>query len=282
MILDGKKVAEVIKQDIKKEIEKNNYKINLATILVGENPASKIYIRNKKKACEYVGINLLLYDFSENTQEDYLIDLIHKLNNDKKITGIFVQLPLPKHINDKVIMQNINHLKDVDGFHPLNIGNLLIGKPSFVSCTPLGIIALLEYYKIKIQGKNCVVIGRSVEVGKPLALLLTNLNATVTLCHSHTRNLLEITKNADILISSVGKPLFINKEHIKQGATLIDVGMNKHPETNKTCGDIDFEDCLNKAGNITPVPGGVGVMTVAALLKNCVLAHRLANETALI
>lgn len=274
MILDGKKNAEVIKNEIRAKIKENNYKINLATVLVGNDPASKLYIKNKKIACDYVGINILIHELPENTTQDKLLDLIYKLNDDKKITGIFVQLPLPKHIDAKTIMQNINYLKDVDGFHPLNLGNLLIGRPNFISCTPLAVITLLEFYNIKISGQNCVVIGRSIEVGKPLALLLTNLNATVTLCHSYTQELKNITKEADILISAVGKALFIKQEYIKKDAILIDIGMNKHPKTNKTCGDIDFQDCLPKAKHITPVPGGIGPMTIAMLLKNCLLAYK--------
>lgn len=279
MILDGKKTAEVIKNEIKGEVEKNNYQINLATILVGDDPASRLYIRNKKKACEYVGINIFVYELPEKTTQEELLNLLDKLNQDEKITGIFVQLPLPKHIDAKIIMQSIDEAKDVDGFHPLNLGKLLIGKPKFISCTPLAVVTLLDFYKIKTQGQNCVIIGRSIEVGKPLALLMINLNSTVTICHSYTRDLFEITKKADILISAIGKANFIKKEYIKSGATLIDIGMNKNPETNKTCGDIDFEDCYSKAKNITPVPGGIGPMTVTMLLKNCLLAHKLKLNT---
>ena len=244
-------------------------------IFVGNNEASKIYIKNKKLACEYVGIKMLVYNFESNISERNLLDLIYKLNQDKDITGIFVQLPLPKNINQALIMQSINYLKDIDGFHPYNFGRLLIESPRFVSCTPLGIIRLLEHYNIEIRRRNCVIIGRSNEVGKPLALLLTALDATVTLCHSQTRNLFDITKTADILISAVGKADFIRADYIKSGAVLIDVGINRDPKTKKLCGDIDFDSCANKAEAITPVPGGVGPMTIAMLLENCLLAYKL-------
>ena len=279
MILDGRMISNIIKDEIKYEIKKNNYKINLAVIFVGDDEASKIYIKHKKIACDYVGIKILIYNFGLDIKQKNLLDLIYKLNQDKNITGIFVQLPLPKNINTALIMQSINYLKDIDGFHPNNLGKLLIGTPRFISCTPLGIIKLLDYYKISVKGKNCVIIGRSNEVGKPLALLLTALDGTVTLCHSQTKNLFDITKRADILISAVGKKNFINADNIKSNSSLIDVGITRDSKTKKIYGDMDFNSCVNKAKNITPVPGGVGPMTVAMLLNNCLLAYKLNHKT---
>lgn len=275
MILDGRISANIIKDKIKLEIKENDYKINLAVILVGNDEASKIYIKHKKIACEYVGIKISVYELESDIKQDDLLSLIYKLNQDKNITGILVQLPLPKNIDTVLVMQSINYLKDVDGFNPDNLGSLCIDSPRFIPCTPLGIIKLLDYYKISVHGQNCVIIGRSNEVGKPLALLLSNLNGTVTLCHSKTKNLFDITKTADILISAVGKANFISADNIKPGANLIDVGINRDSKTKKICGDIDFDSCINKAKNITPVPGGVGPMTVAMLLNNCLLAYKL-------
>ena len=270
MILNGKEVAAIIKDNVK---EKINLHLTLAVILVGDDNASKIYVRNKKIACDYVGIKSLVYELPTSIMQNDLLELVHELNSRPDVTGILVQLPLPKHIDEAVIMENINPLKDVDGFNPQNVGALTLGAPKFIPCTPLGIMNLLAHYKISIDGKNCTIIGRSNDVGKPLALLMLAANATVTICHSHTKNLTDITKTADILISAVGKAKFINADMIKSGATLIDVGINR--ESGKLCGDIDFDSCVEKVANITPVPGGVGPMTNATLMQNCVLASEL-------
>lgn len=273
MILNGKNVALTIKDNVKKYVMENNLDLTLAVILVGDDNASKIYVRNKKIACEYTGIKSLVYKFPQNISQSDLLDLIHELNQRSNITGILVQLPLPKHIDETIIMENINPLKDVDGFHPQNIGALTLGNPKFIPCTPLGIMELFRYYKISIDGKNCVILGRSNDVGKPTSALFIAANATVTVCHSHTKNLPDITKTADILVSAVGKPKFVVSDMIKNGATLIDVGMNR--ENGKLCGDIDFDGCIKKAENITPVPGGVGLMTIAMLMRNCIFANNL-------
>lgn len=273
MILAAKDLALSIKDEIKKNVVENNLKLTLAVILVGEDNASKIYVRNKKIACEYIGIKSLIYELTESISQDELLKLVFELNERSDVTGILVQLPLPKHIDEAFIMENINPLKDVDGFHPENVGKLTLGSPKLVPCTAIGIIKLLEHFKINIDGENCVVVGRSNDVGKPVASLMLAKNATVTICHSHTKNLAHITKTADILISAVGKAKFINCDMIKENSTLIDVGMNRID--GKLCGDIDFDSCISKAKNITPVPGGVGLMTIAMLMQNCIIANDL-------
>ena len=245
----------------------------LAVIQVGNDPASSVYVANKKKACEYIGIDSLSYELPEETTEAQLLELIDKLNDDEAVHGILCQLPLPRHMNEKKILNRISPKKDVDGFHPQNVGALVVGDFGFVSCTPAGIIELLKRSNIEMEGKHCVVIGRSNIVGKPMALLMLRENATVTICHSKTKNLKEICKQADILIVAVGKPLFVTKEFIKEGAVVIDVGIHRD-ENNKLCGDVDYKDVEPLVSAITPVPGGVGPMTICMLMKNCLEAMK--------
>jgi len=275
-IIDGKKTSKQIKDELKEEVislkEKEVYPA-LAVILVGDNSASEIYVNNKKKACEYVGIKSLSYELPKDTKEEELISLIEKLNNDTSVHGILVQLPLPKHINEKNVINSIKVSKDVDGFHPQNVGSLSIGDECLVSCTPYGIIELLKRYNVEIEGSNCVVVGRSNIVGKPIAQLLLKNNATVTITHSKTKNIGEVTARADILVVAIGRANFIKEDMIKEGAVLIDVGINRSQD-NKIYGYIDFESCYEKASLITPVPGGVGPMTIAMLIKNTVEASK--------
>ncbi len=273
-LIDGKLISKQIKDECREKCEK--YKAAgkeaaLAVILVGSDPASSIYVNNKKKACEYVGIKSLSYELPEETTEEELLNLIDKLNNDDAVTGILVQLPLPKHINEDSVIKAISPLKDVDGFHISNVGALCVGEQGFVSCTPAGVIQLLKRSNVEISGKNCVIIGRSNIVGKPMALLMLRENATVTICHSKTQNLKEICKQADILIVAIGKPRFVTHEYVKEGAVVIDVGIHRD-ENNKMCGDVDFNDVCDHVSKITPVPGGVGPMTIAMLMNNVVEA----------
>lgn len=273
-IIDGKKISKEIKDELKDKVAKykeEGVEITLAVIQVGNDKASSVYVGNKKKACEYIGINSLSYELEENTTEEELLNLIKELNNRKDVNGILVQLPLPKHIDEDKVIETIDAKKDVDGFHPMSVGALSIGKKGFVSCTPYGIIELLKRSNIDIDGKECVVIGRSNIVGKPMSMLLLRENATVTVAHSHTKNLKEVAKRADILIVAIGKPQFINSEYVKEGAVVIDVGIHRD-ENNKLCGDVDYEDVFAHTSAITPVPGGVGPMTIAMLMKNCVNA----------
>lgn len=273
-IIDGKEISAQIKEEVKKEAERQKEKgkkATLAVILVGNDPASKVYVKNKKKACEYVGIQSLSYEFPEETTEEELLQKIEELNKQKDITGILVQLPLPSHIDEDKVICAISPKKDVDGFHPQNVGNLSIGRSGFVSCTPAGVIELLKRSNIEIEGKECVVVGRSNIVGKPMAMLLLRENATVTVCHSKTKNLKEVTKRADILIAAVGRPKFFTADYIKEGAVVIDVGIHRD-EKNQLCGDVDFEQVAEHTSAITPVPGGVGPMTIAMLMKNCLNA----------
>lgn len=270
-IIDGKKISQEIKDEIKEKVGKlkeQGREITLVVVLVGSDPASQVYVRNKQKACEYVGINSKTYELPETISQDELLELIGELNNDNRVNGILVQLPLPKHIDEDLIIKAISPLKDVDGFHPENVGKLSIGQPGFVSCTPAGVIELLKRCNIEIEGKHCVVIGRSNIVGKPMSMLLLRENGTVTICHSRTKDLKAITKQADILIASIGKPAFVTKDYIKEGAVVIDVGINRD-ENNKLCGDVDYENVKDHVRAITPVPGGVGPMTIAMLLQNC-------------
>lgn len=271
-LIDGKQISTDIKESLKVEVAKLKEKgINcvLAVIQVGEDPASKVYVRNKKRACEYIGIESISYELPEKTTQEELLEIIDKLNDDEKVNGILCQLPLPKHIDEDVVIKRISPQKDVDGFHPENVGALVIGQKEFVSCTPAGIIELLKRSNIDIDGKHCVIVGRSNIVGKPMALLMLRENATVTVCHSHTKNLKGITKTADILIVAIGKPKFINEEYVKDGAVVIDVGIHRQ-ENKKLCGDVDFDSVCDKTSAITPVPGGVGPMTIAMLMHNCV------------
>ncbi len=272
-IIDGKLISTQIKDELKSEVANNNIKATLAVIQVGNDPASTVYVGNKKKACEYIGIGSESYELPETTTEDELIALIDRLNADDNVNGILVQLPVPAHIDEKKIINRISPLKDVDGFHPESVGNLCIGQEGFVSCTPAGIIELLRRSDIEIEGKECVVIGRSNIVGKPMALLLLANNATVTICHSRTKDLKEVCKRADIVVAAVGKPKMITSEYIKEGAVVIDVGIHRTAE-GKLCGDVDYDDVYPHVSAITPVPGGVGPMTIAMLMVNCVKAAK--------
>ncbi|MBO5144799.1 MAG: bifunctional methylenetetrahydrofolate dehydrogenase/methenyltetrahydrofolate cyclohydrolase FolD [Lachnospiraceae bacterium] len=271
-VIDGKKISQEIKDELKEKaasLKEQGKNICLAVIQVGNDPASSVYVGNKKKACAYIGIESLSYELPEETSEEELLELVRKLNADHKVNGILVQLPLPKHIDEEKVIQTIAPEKDVDGFHEKNVGALCVGSKGYVSCTPLGIIQLLKRSGVEIAGKNCVVIGRSNIVGKPMALLLLRENGTVTVCHSRTRNIKEITKQADILIVAIGKPKMIDDSYIKEGAVVIDVGIHRD-ENNKLCGDVDFEKAAPHTSAITPVPGGVGPMTIAMLMHNCV------------
>lgn len=272
IVIDGRKISAEIKDEVKARVAKLNeqgIEITLCVIQVGNDPASSVYVGNKKKACEYTGIKSIAYELPEETTQEELLALVRKLNNDVSVNGILVQLPLPKHIDEDLIIQNIAIEKDVDGFHPQSVGKLSIGQKGFVSCTPAGVIEMLKRYELPIEGKECVIVGRSNIVGKPMAMLMLRENATVTVCHSRTKNLKEVTNRADILITALGKPRFITKDYVKEGAVVIDVGMNRD-ENNKLCGDVDYEDVFPRVSAITPVPGGVGLMTVAMLMHNCV------------
>lgn len=271
-IIDGKKISQEIKDELKEKVAamaKEGKKVALAVIQVGNDPASSVYVRNKKKACEYIGIESLSYELPQETTEEELVALIEKLNADTKVNGILVQLPLPKQINEEKIIQTISPDKDVDGFHMQNVGALCTGGKGYVSCTPLGIITLLKRSGIEIAGKRCVVMGRSNIVGKPMAMLLLRENGTVTICHSKTQDMKEITKQADILVVAIGKPKFVDETYVKEGAVVIDVGIHRNAE-NKLCGDVDFDKVAPHTSAITPVPGGVGPMTIAMLMNNCV------------
>ena len=271
MIIDGKEISLQVKDEIKKKVEAlkgQGKEITLAVIQVGDNPASNVYVRNKKRGCEYTGIRSLSYELPGDAAEEELLSLVGELNERGDVNGILVQLPLPPHMDEDRVISAISPLKDVDGFHPQNVGNLCIGRPGFVSCTPLGIIQLLKRSGISIEGKKCVVLGRSNIVGKPMALLLLRENATVTIAHSRTENLKEVTREADILIVAVGRAGMITGEYVKEGAVVIDVGINRD-ENNKLCGDVDFDTVEPVSSAITPVPGGVGPMTIAMLLHNC-------------
>lgn len=253
------------------ELKEKGKETGLAVIVAGNNPASRIYVDNKKKDCEYIGINSYEYALPEDVTQDEVLKLIETLNNDDKIDGMIVQLPLPKHIDEEKVIKTISPKKDVDAFHPENVGKIMIGNYGFLPCTPAGITELLKEYNIETKGKNAVVIGRSNIVGKPMALLLINADATVTVCHSKTQNLSEITKKADILVVAIGKAKFVTADMVKEGAVVVDVGMDRD-ENGKLCGDVDFESVSQKASYITPVPGGVGPMTRAILMKNAVTA----------
>lgn len=271
-IIDGKKISQEIKDELKEQVEalkKDGKEIALAVIQVGTDPASSVYVGNKKKACAYIGIRSESYELPETVVQEELIALIERLNQDDKINGILVQLPLPEHIDEDAVIKAISPAKDVDGFHPESVGALMIGQPGFLPCTPAGIIQLLKRSNIEIAGKECVVIGRSNIVGKPMAVLLLRENGTVTVTHSKTKDLKEVCKRADILVAAVGKPRMITREYVKEGAAVIDVGIHRNAE-NKLCGDVDYEDVFPIAGAITPVPGGVGPMTIAMLMNNCV------------
>ncbi len=276
LLIDGKKISTEIKDELKvtvEELKKQGVETCLAVIQVGDDPASSIYVRNKKRACAYVGIESLSYELPEETTEEELVKLVKELNENDNVHGILVQLPLPKHINADTIIRTISPDKDVDGFHPESVGRLCIGEPGFVSCTPAGIIQLLKRSGIEIEGKECVVVGRSNIVGKPMSILLLRENGTVTITHSRTKDLKEVTGRADILVVAIGRPKFITADYVKEGAVVIDVGMHRNEE-NKLCGDVDFDDVKDKVSAITPVPGGVGPMTIAMLMYNCVEAAK--------
>lgn len=279
MIIDGKKISADIKNEVKEKVAKLNSEgksVCLVVIQVGNVAASSVYVRNKKNACAYTGIESRSYELPEETTQEQLLQLIDQLNKDETVNGILVQLPLPKHMNEDAVIGAIAPLKDVDGFHPQSVGALTIGQPGFVSCTPAGIIELLKRSNIEIEGKECVVIGRSNIVGKPMALLLLRENSTVTICHSKTKNLQEVTKRADILIAAIGKPKMIDDNYVKEGAVVIDVGIHRM-EDGTLCGDVDFEKVAPIASAITPVPGGVGPMTIAMLMNNCLEAKLMQN-----
>ncbi|MBP5282691.1 MAG: bifunctional methylenetetrahydrofolate dehydrogenase/methenyltetrahydrofolate cyclohydrolase FolD [Lachnospiraceae bacterium] len=279
-IIDGKAISTQIKDELKEQVAQmkaNGIKLCLAVIQVGADPASCVYVRNKKKACEYIGIESLSYELPEETTQEELLGIIEELNARKDVNGILVQLPLPKGLDEEKILDAIDPLKDVDGFHPMNVGNLSIGRKGFVSCTPAGVIQLLKRSGIEIEGKECVVVGRSNIVGKPMSMLLLRENGTVTTAHSRTKNLKEVTKRADILVAAVGKPKMITADYVKDGAVVIDVGIHRNAE-NKLCGDVDYDDVAPKCSAITPVPGGVGPMTIAMLMKNCVESYELQNQ----
>ena len=270
-IMDGKMLSAKIREQIKAEAteleSKTGIKPGLAVIIVGEDPASKIYVRNKGKACEEVGFKSEIYELPESTSEKELLELVHTLNERDDIHGILAQSPLPKHLDEALIVNNISADKDVDAFHPVNVGKIMIGDYSFLPCTPAGVMELLKEYEIDPCGKECVVVGRSDIVGKPMAMLLLHANGTVTICHSRTKNLSEVTKKADIIVMAIGKADFLKGDMIKEGAVVIDVGMNRNSE-GKLTGDVDFAECEPKASFITPVPGGVGPMTITMLMKN--------------
>lgn len=279
-IIDGKAVSQFVKDEVKKEVSalgEKGVSVGLAVIIVGNDPASRTYVNNKKKACEATGIISEEYALPDDTTMDELLALIKELNAKKSINGILCQLPLPKHLDEKAVIENIDPIKDVDAFHAVNTGHIMIGDYSFLPCTPAGIMEMLKYYNIEIEGKECVVIGRSNIVGKPMAMLLLQKNGTVTICHSRTKNLKEVTSRADILVAAVGIPYFVTADMVKDGAVVIDVGMDRNKE-GKLCGDVDFAEVEKKASYITPVPGGVGPMTIATLMKNTVTAAKIQNN----
>lgn len=273
-IIDGKAVSQKVKDEIRAEIERDKLSIGLAVVIVGNNQASRVYVNNKKKACEVCGIKSYEYALPEETTEEQLLELVDTLNEDKNINGILVQLPLPKQINEEKIIERISPLKDVDAFHATNVGKIMIGNYAFLPCTPAGVMELIHSTGTEISGKECVVIGRSNIVGKPMAMLLLHENATVTICHSRTKDLAEVCRRADILVSAVGKADFVTADMVKDGAVVIDVGMNRNVE-GKLCGDVKYDEVEPKASYITPVPGGVGPMTIAMLMKNTLMAKKL-------
>jgi methylenetetrahydrofolate dehydrogenase (NADP+)/methenyltetrahydrofolate cyclohydrolase len=280
IIIDGKKVSAQVKEQVRletAELAKNGVKPGLAVIIVGDDPASRVYVNNKKKACEAVGFLSKEYALPATTTQEELLSLVDELNNDKEINGILCQLPLPKGLDEKAVIEKISPLKDVDAFHAVNVGKIMIGDYDFLPCTPAGVMEMLHAYNIQVEGKNCVVIGRSNIVGKPMAMLLLHENGTVTITHSRTQNLKEVTSKADILVAAIGKPKFVTADMVKEGAVVIDVGMDRD-ENGKLCGDVDFENVKDKCSAITPVPGGVGPMTIAVLMKNTLKACKIQNN----
>ena len=279
-LIDGKAIASQIKEELKEQVaalKEQGREVSLAVIQVGEDKASSVYVNNKKKACEYIGIRSLSYHLPEEVSEEELLKLINTLNQDDAVNGILVQLPVTKHIDEDRVIKAIDPKKDVDGFHPQSVGALSIGQPGFVSCTPAGIIELLKRSNVEITGKECVVVGRSNIVGKPMALLLLRENGTVTVCHSKTADLRAVTKRADILVVAIGKPQFIDETYVKEGAVVIDVGIHRD-ENNRLCGDVNFDRVKDVAEKITPVPGGVGPMTICMLMHNVVKAEEMQRK----
>ncbi len=280
IIIDGKKVSADVKEQVRIETEnlvRQGVQPGLAVIIVGNDPASRVYVNNKKKACEAVGFLSREYALPETTTQEELLELVRRLNGDKSINGILCQLPLPKGLDEKQVIEEISPMKDVDAFHAVNVGKIMIGEYDFLPCTPAGVMEMLNSYDIPVEGKSCVVIGRSNIVGKPMAMLLLHKNGTVTITHSRTKNLKEITSAADILVAAIGKAKFVTADMVKEGAVVIDVGMNRD-ENGKLCGDVDFESVKEKCSAITPVPGGVGPMTIAMLMKNTLKACKLQNN----
>ncbi|MBQ2971701.1 MAG: bifunctional methylenetetrahydrofolate dehydrogenase/methenyltetrahydrofolate cyclohydrolase FolD [Ruminococcus sp.] len=279
-IIDGKLVSQSVKDEVKAEVEvlkEKGVEVTLAVIIVGDDPASRVYVNNKKKACEYVGFKSLEYALPAETTQQELMTLVDELNNRKDVNGILCQLPLPKHLDEKAVIEAISPEKDVDAFHAVNVGKIMIGDYDFLPCTPAGVMEMLSYYDIDVTGKNCVVIGRSNIVGKPMGMLLLHKNGTVTITHSRTVDLKNVTNKADILVAAIGKAKFVGEDMVKDGAVVIDVGMNRD-ENGKLCGDVDFDAVASKCSYITPVPGGVGPMTIAVLMKNTLKACKLQNN----
>ncbi len=276
-LIDGKELSKKIRKKLKKEVlelKEKGVNPKLAVIMVGNDPGSTVYVRNKSKACEKVGIEFEEFLFGEDTTEEKLLEVINKLNKDNTINGILLQSPVPNHIDINKAFRTISPDKDVDGFNPINVGNLTIGEDAFISCTPYGIVKMFEEYNIELEGKNAVILGRSNIVGKPMIQCMLNKNSTVTVCHSKTRNIKEITRNADVLISAIGRPKFVTEDMVKEGAVVIDVGINRLDD-GSIVGDVDFENVKEKTSYITPVPGGVGPMTIAMLLNNVVKATKI-------
>ena len=279
-IIDGKLVSQSVKDGVKAEVEvlkEKGVEVTLAVIIVGDDPASRVYVNNKKKACEYVGFKSLEYALPAETTQEELMALVDELNNREDVNGILCQLPLPEHLNEKAVIEAISPNKDVDAFHASNVGKIMIGDYDFLPCTPAGVMEMLSYYEIDVTGKNCVVIGRSNIVGKPMGMLLLHKNGTVTITHSRTVDLKNVTNKADILVAAIGKAKFVGEDMVKDGAVVIDVGMNRD-ENGKLCGDVDFDAVAPKCSYITPVPGGVGPMTIAVLMKNTLKACKLQNN----
>ena len=278
-IIDGKAVAQSVRESVKAQVEELKSKgisTTLAVIIVGDDSASRVYVNNKKKACAEVGIISEEYALPADTTQDELLCLIKMLNDRSDVNGILCQLPVPKHIDESAIINAINPAKDVDAFHRSNVGAIMLGDYNFLPCTPAGIMELIKHYNIDVKGKNCVIIGRSNIVGKPMAMLMLHSDATVTICHSKTKNLKEVVKSADIVVAAVGRPKFVTADMVKEGAVVIDVGINRD-ENGKLCGDVDYENVMPLTSYITPVPGGVGPMTIATLMQNTVTASKLAN-----
>lgn len=276
-IIDGKAVSAAVKEQVRAEVEREGLDIGLAVVIVGDDPASRVYVNNKKKACEVCGFKSFEYALPADTTEQELIELVDTLNADPNVNGILVQLPLPKHLNEEKVIERISPLKDVDAFHASNVGKIMIGNYAFLPCTPAGCMELIHSTGVEVSGKECVVIGRSNIVGKPMAMLLLHENGTVTVCHSRTKNLAEVCRRADILVAAVGRPNFVTADMVKEGAVVIDVGINRL-ENGKLCGDVKFDEVSEKAGYITPVPGGVGPMTIAMLMKNTLMAKRIQSK----